>query len=134
MHGVPLMTWSPELAAGAQQWADKMRGVMEHSGWKDRWNIGGFEHVGENLMLGVTDYRAVDGWYNEIRYTQNGLVSSFSTSTGHYTQVVWRASIGLGCGAYGQLLVCWYGPAGNFGGEFTSNVNSPVQSASQCPG
>jgi hypothetical protein len=49
---------------------------------------------------------------------------------GHYTQVVWRESVWIGCGRKddlpfevegmtytGTLTVCEYGPGGNDGGE-----------------
>ena len=42
---------------------------------------------------------------------------------GHYTQVVWRTSVNVGCAlhdcpglAYGSTIVCDYGPGGNSGG------------------
>jgi len=58
----------------------------------------------------------------------------FNMQTGHYTQVVWRESISLGCATTGDLLVCQYGPTGNMQGDFDSNVNGPVKSRSQCEG
>ena len=50
--------------------------------------------------------------------------NSCSGICGHYTQVVWAASLELGCGlsscpglAYGSTIVCNYGPGGNDGGR-----------------
>mmetsp|Transcript_38404 Transcript_38404/g.98049 ORF Transcript_38404/g.98049 Transcript_38404/m.98049 type:complete len:135 (-) Transcript_38404:247-651(-) len=134
MHGVTLMTWNNALAEGAQRWADTTAGEMRHSKWDQRRNIGGWEYVGENLMLGATDAKAVDGWYNEIRFTNGGRTTQMSMQTGHYTQVVWRDSVGLGCGVHGQLLVCWYGPGGNGIGQFSEQVPPPSRSSSECPG
>lgn len=72
-------------------------------------------------------------WYDEIKFTKGGKVSSFGHKTGHYTQVVWKASTHLGCGVEKKLLVCQYGVGGNMGGQFGSNVNAPTKSKSQCP-
>mmetsp|Transcript_33846 Transcript_33846/g.85785 ORF Transcript_33846/g.85785 Transcript_33846/m.85785 type:complete len:424 (+) Transcript_33846:76-1347(+) len=131
MHGAPLMTWSAEIAQNAQEWATSTQGQMQHSPSSSRKNVGGFSMLGENLARGwkMTTAAAVDAWYNEIQYTQGGLVDSFSGATGHYTQVVWKSSTSLGCGTYGQLLVCQYGPAGNYGGMFSSEVAGPVEGA-----
>ena len=124
MHGVPLMTWDPVIAANAQAWADMSMGVMKHSPHTSRSNIGGFWALGENLALGVTDAVAVDLWYSEISNTNGGMVSDFSPSTGHYSQVIWKDSITLGCGVYNKLIVCQYGPAGN-SGDYTQ-VTPPI--------
>merc|ERR1719326_2392685 len=61
---------------------------------------------------------------------KKGAVSGFAMNTGHYTQVVWKTSTALGCGVQGRLLVCQYGPGGNMGGEFSSNVQPPTKSES----
>jgi len=56
---------------------------------------------------------------------------------GHFTQVVWKNSTELGCGAaqgvktfqgnqYNAFyVVCQYGPAGNVIGQFDDNVIKP---------
>eukprot|EP00746_Dinoflagellata_sp_MGD_P112146 gnl/MRDRNA2_/MRDRNA2_49101_c0_seq1.p1 gnl/MRDRNA2_/MRDRNA2_49101_c0~~gnl/MRDRNA2_/MRDRNA2_49101_c0_seq1.p1 ORF type:complete len:136 (-),score=15.66 gnl/MRDRNA2_/MRDRNA2_49101_c0_seq1:64-471(-) len=72
-------------------------------------------------------------WYDEIKLTSGGRVSSFSSGTGHYTQVVWKETTDLGCAVCGRLLNCQYGIGGNMGGQFNNNVNGPVKSSSQCP-
>lgn len=127
LHGVPPMTWSDEIARNAQAWATSTQGQMQHSPASSRRYEGGFESLGENLA-GTTTASAVDMWYSEIQHSQNGLVDSFSNSTGHYTQVVWKSSTSLGCGIYNQLLVCQYGPAGNVDGRY-SEVVGPVDGA-----
>ena len=85
-----------------------------------------------------------DAWYSEIAdYPQDYSQGCFSCgaggrAVGHFTQVVWQASIRLGCGVkrdcpapgqpYGQVVwVCQYGPMGNFGGtsEWPVNVLGP---------
>jgi pathogenesis-related protein 1 len=63
----------------------------------------------------------------------------FGEQTGHYTQVVWKASTSLGCAVHTTpkpvpaagttqpytwtVLACNYSPAGNVDGEFASQVS-----------
>ncbi|CAF3889267.1 unnamed protein product, partial [Didymodactylos carnosus] len=57
----------------------------------------------------------------------------FSMSTGHFTQVVWRASNRLGVGAAIANNGAWkklyvvanYAPPGNYLGQFQQNVPRP---------
>lgn len=130
MHGVPPLSWSADLAQIAQKYADHQHGHMEHSQWAH-------EHgLGENLYWSsptMNPVKGVDSWYNEIKLTNDGKVSAFSSGTGHYTQVVWRSTTEVGCGQKDGLLVCNYKPSGNMAGEFSANVNSPVKSKSACP-
>jgi pathogenesis-related protein 1 len=116
---IPPLSWSGALAGTAQGWADGC--VFEHSG-------GPF---GENLYAttgSATPTDVVGSWVEEVAsydYASNGC----SGVCGHYTQVVWRSSAGLGCalanctdnspfgGGAWQLWVCNYDPPGNFIGE-----------------
>lgn len=63
----------------------------------------------------------------------------FSDSVGHFTQLVWKNTTTVGCGAAdcndaGWLLVCEYNPAGNVVGQFASNVGKPGQGPDGEPG
>jgi uncharacterized protein YkwD len=117
-HFAPPVTWSAELAAGAQKWAENC-----HIGHAPR---GGF---GENLAWGykrpASD--AVDAWYKEASDYNYGR-PGFASSTGHFTQVVWKGTKQIGCGAAICLLgsvrywVCRYSPQGNWAGQFPANV------------
>ena len=138
--GVPPLTWSPTLAAGAQAWADAL--VFEHSSGSG---------VGENLAVDVGSDASlssilglVDNWaveknnnyipgipFSEARNQASGVI-------GHYTQMVWRETTEVGCGVArgvhrdgnggvlfpsfvdqagnpvpGNYLVCRYSPQGN---------------------
>lgn len=146
MHGVPLLTWDEDIARNAQKWADN--GVWDHSSKESRVVNG--ERCGENLAW---EYPTRSGkastvsWYSEIEFTDPyGTADSMSDSKpageaiGHYTQVVWSTSLRLGCGSgratvsgkEGDFWVCQYGPAGNFGGQFSDKVKPPVKTADEC--
>jgi uncharacterized protein YkwD len=117
-HCVPALTWSAELAASAQAWASKCR--IGH---------GPRGKVGENLAWGYQRpaSHAVDAWYKEVQ-DYNYARPGFASSTGHFTQVVWRGTTQMGCGAATCLLgsvrywVCRYSPQGNWAGQFPVNV------------
>lgn len=132
MHNVPAMTWEPEIQKLAQAWADYLPrvGKLMHGGM-DQYPPG---RLGQNLAYGANDAGSVKMWYDEIQYTNNGLVNSFGSKTGHYTQVVWKESTKLGCGKISRmrLVVCDYFPAGNMRGQFTQNVLRPVKSQNEC--
>ncbi len=56
---------------------------------------------------------------------------AFSSATGHFTQVVWKGTARLGCGANARCgmatYVCPYVEAGNMMGAFAQNVGRPVR-------
>lgn len=114
-HCTPPLTWSSELAASAQKWANRC--VFNHDPNNE---------LGENLAWGtdLSASEAVDLWYGE------GVAYNYSAPgfgpAGHFTQVMWRGSQQLGCGGaicHGQVLwVCRYSPPGNVEGEYRANV------------
>ena len=65
-------------------------------------------------------------WYDEVamyNFTQPG----FSSATGHFTQVVWKATTKVGCAivisSKGKVIgVCHYTSSGNVAGQYKSNV------------
>ena len=123
-HCAPPLTWSPQLADVAQRWATSLR----DQGCKFGHSNGQY---GENLAAGSTgslDPEAVVAmWYDEIKdFSFKG--GGFSMQTGHFTQVVWRATSQVGCGTVNcngmDIWVCEYDPAGNVEGEYRQNVIS----------
>ena len=86
--------------------------------------------LGENLYWGYgfssIGTNAVDSWYEEVAdYDFNS--PGFKSGTGHFTQIVWKDSqqlgCGIGCGSNNYCYVtCNYYPAGNYLGQFASNV------------
>jgi uncharacterized protein YkwD len=121
-HGAPALKVSAALEAAAQAWAVTLaaEGTLRHSGAK----------YGENLYLWSGSQLADGGgpvqtWYDEVRnYNFNN--ATFSPTTSHFTQVVWKGTTELGCGAAsgakGTFVVCNYNPAGNLMGTFKANV------------
>ena len=119
--GVADLTWSSELAAAAQSWADQMAEgcFFKHSGNGYGENLYGASPAGR-----ATGADAVTGWVSEEQwydYASNTCSAPPDDSCGHYTQVVWAASTKLGCamaacadGSW-EYVVCNYDPPGNNG-------------------
>ena len=117
------LEWSPELARFAQAWADKL--ARKDCRLQHRPPTGADkQRYGENIfsMSGDTPTAdaVVDEWAAEVK-DYNPKTHRCKGVCGHYTQVVWRNSLRLGCGmaACGatEVWVCNYDPAGNWDGE-----------------
>lgn len=117
---LPDVTWSEEVAASAQQWANHLR---------DELNCG-LEHegsgtgYGENLAAGtnLTPAKAVEMWASEKSVFTYTKPFSYAASAGHYTQIVWRTSVEIGCASAtcnrSVVISCRYKPPGNMiGGQ-----------------
>ncbi|XP_077378777.1 GLI pathogenesis-related 2 [Festucalex cinctus] len=114
-HNAPSMTLNSELNAAAQRWADRLLalGVPQHSGGADGENI---YYMWSSVPIKLTGKEAVDSWYGEVKqYSWSN--PGFSGNTGHFTQVVWKASTQLGVGMATDgnkvFVVGQYRPAGN---------------------
>jgi uncharacterized protein YkwD len=127
-NSVPNLTWSAQLAAGAQDWANACP-----SNGKGDSNGGAY---GENLAWGtsMSGPGSVDLLYSEIgNYNFNA--PSWNTSVSHFTQVVWRNSAQVGCAVNNcggkSFWVCRYSPPGNWNvdapGELGKNVPPPCK-------
>jgi pathogenesis-related protein 1 len=126
--GVAPLTWSATLAATAQQWANACTdreppaGFIDHNA--DR-STGHPYYVGENLFASsgpATAAAAVAAWASEAA-NYNYAANSCAGVCGHYTQVVWNTTREVGCAiaacpslAFGNVIVCDYGPGGNVNG------------------
>jgi pathogenesis-related protein 1 len=118
---LPPMTWSPTLAAYAQEWADNLAKTQcdrpMHRSSQDLQS----KRYGENLAAAAgvpapmtTAKWAVDGWAGEVAcwtYGTSGAglggtekcdvdcyTKMRSDGCGHYTQIIWRNSTEVGCG------------------------------------
>jgi uncharacterized protein YkwD len=118
-HCVAPLTWSPQIAATAQRWAERCAPAHDA-------NSG----LGENLAWGtqLSGQGAAGLWYQEI--TQYNPRAAFGPA-GHFTQLIWRDSRQLGCGAAmcgdETMWVCRYFPPGNVQGEYRANVPPPCR-------
>lgn len=83
---------------------------------------------GENLAIGYGDQfnataaDAVDMWVGEKQYYDYESNSCFGDECLHYTQVVWRDSVHVGCAkviCYNDwwFAICNYDPPGNYDGQ-----------------
>lgn len=122
-HCAKPLTWSPQLAADAQKWADTLQAkgcMFGHSGGKH----------GENLAAGTTGAlppeEVVRMWYDEVKLYDFKKPTGFSMETGHFTQVVWLDTTQVGCGMAqckgNDIWVCQYETPGNWEGQFRQKV------------
>jgi hypothetical protein len=126
---LPPMVWDPQLATLAMNWASQCidadnNGFVDHSSQTYRTNAAGYSYVGENIFASggaASAAQAVQTWAAEkSKFTYP---TGCAGTCGHYTQIVWRTSIHVGCAnvtcnglQYKGNLVCNYGPGGNSGG------------------
>ncbi|CAF0955161.1 unnamed protein product [Adineta ricciae] len=135
IHCTTAMTLNSSISTMAQNYAQYLaaNNIFNHS------RVSGY---GENLYSiwassGIdilSGSKPTDAWYSEIAsYNYNS--PGFSSSTGHFTQVVWSASIQLGIGVAltsdnkSAYVVANYYPPGNIAGQFAAEV-PPVCSGS----
>jgi len=126
---LPPVSWDPILADSAYNYAIKCQGSMgllSHNANRstDYQALGGSGYVGENIYGTsgtATPADAVTLWMDEASsydYATN------SGNAGHYTQVVWRDSVRIGCAivdcpalTYHNTVICDYAPGGNISGQ-----------------
>lgn len=130
---INMVGWDPMIAEKAQEWADSM----------DDWSVGHSSsefrtyqsthysgYHGENMAIGGGQFAdphefVYSGWCES-----EAQGCELKACGGHYTQVVWRESVWIGCGRQdevpfesggkmytGTLTVCEYGPGGNINGR-----------------
>lgn len=127
MVGVEPLTWDDDLSRSAQLWANHLAatGAFAHA------PLSTLGDQGENLWAGSRSYYSIEAmvnaWVREKRQFKLGRFPDNSTTgsvadVGHYTQMVWRRTRKVGCAlAHGReedVLVCRYGEAGNWIGEY----------------
>ena len=133
MVGVPPLVYSAALAGSAQAWAERLRdgnhcqmrhshatGLGENLFWASarKWSNG----IREIQRIGARE--VVDAWGSE-RADYNVATNRCKPGAvcGHYTQLVWRTTTAVGCGAAlcpdsrEQVWVCHYTPPGNYVGR-----------------
>ncbi|CAH2071301.1 unnamed protein product, partial [Iphiclides podalirius] len=133
--GMKLMVWDDELAAKAAKWASK-----NHFAHNPDKTIGSRRfNTGENLYWYATTSpnhkinidSCLKSWFDEYRHytyaplTMRNFDGSSKHQIGHYTQMAWANTMYVGCAIsqYGNgnlkefLVVCNYGPGGNYLGQ-----------------
>jgi len=131
------LTWSNDLAAGAQSWAQHLAttGQFVHDPVHTGLTCKG-PCYGENIAGFFNDVSEGNGgqskWVAEKSLYQGG--PSFY-AVGHYTQMVWDKTKQVGCAtappsihAY-SILVCRYDPPGNFPNELPYPAAAPPSQA-----
>lgn len=132
---IAMVGWDPLIADKAQEWADSM----------DDWSVGHSTsqfrtyqsthysgYHGENLAIGGGVYAEPHEFVYKAWCESEAQGCQLRDCGGHYTQVVWRNSVWIGCGRKddvpfesqgkmykGTLTACHYGPGGNL------NNNNP---------
>jgi uncharacterized protein YkwD len=133
MPALPPVSWDPVLADSAYGYLVKCAStgsppaLVDHNANRssDYQALGGSGYVGENIFGstgGATPAGAVSSWMAEAsQYDYN--TSPIGTA-GHYTQVVWRASVHIGCAivdcpnvTFHDTVLCDYAPGGNITGQ-----------------
>lgn len=137
---LPELTWSNDLAAVAQDWAETLAQDCGSIGHRPNGNYG--ENIAARSSSGISlppmsPEQAVRGWADEVECWTYGAIQRGdscdtqciqalnSTGCGHYTQLVWRDTRRVGCGyetcQAGNFLVeiwvCNYDPPGNIIGR-----------------
>ncbi|CAD6897025.1 unnamed protein product, partial [Tilletia controversa] len=87
-HGVPALIWDDSLTSYAADYASKCIWAHSHGPYGEN----GASAVGFPMSMAM----AVDMWYDEIK-DYNFNVPDWSEATGHFTQLVWKASSRVGC-------------------------------------
>lgn len=132
-HDASPVTWNTTLSAFASAYLASMRPESPESGSECDFSHSGGPY-GENLALGCGEVTGcVDLWGEEREQYAFG-DAGFSEATGHFTQLVWKNTTAVGCGARlcgtrGWYLVCEYWPRGNVIGQFGEQVGRQVSGA-----
>ncbi|RYP11320.1 hypothetical protein DL764_000138 [Monosporascus ibericus] len=152
-HSSPAVEWDSEIAGYASNTAATC--VFAHDMDQGSGNYGqniamwatssGAEDLG---AAGAIKMATTDMWYNgefskylPSYYGQDTPDMSNFEAWGHLTQLVWKSSTRLGCAVQfcprGSMssdmdawyMVCNYGPPGNVGGAYATNVLAPLGEA-----
>ena len=129
---LPPVSWDGILADSVYNYARGCQStsgdLLDHNDARstDYQALGGSGYVGENIYgsggNSVTPAGAVSLWMSEApAYDYNS--GDFGTA-GHYTQIVWRSSVRIGCAIvdcpalrFHNTVICDYAPGGNIIGE-----------------
>ncbi|XP_053684523.1 myb-like protein U [Sabethes cyaneus] len=134
-HGAPALSISSELCELASQWANHLASTNElyyQIGTNYGQNI--FCCPANSLLTDLSGQEVATYWYSTNRrydYFKESHLLHTNVNTGHFSQMVWRASkyfgVSKSISKTGKLfVVAYYYPAGNVMGEFRQNVLPPI--------
>ncbi|XP_035910590.1 secreted protein RBT4-like [Anopheles stephensi] len=134
-HGAPALSVSSELCEYAKQWANHLASTNElyyQIGTNYGQNI--FCCPANSLLTDLSGQEVATYWYSTSRrydYFKEPHLLHTNVNTGHFSQMVWRASryfgVSKSISKTGKLfVVAYYYPAGNVMGEFRQNVLPPI--------
>ena len=127
---LPPVSWDGVLADSVYAYALRCQGsngLLSHNADRsaDYQARGGSGYVGENIYGtsgNATPAAAMALWMSEA--ASYDYDSSDFGAAGHYTQIVWRASVRIGCAivdcpalTYHNTVICDYAPGGNITGQ-----------------
>ncbi|GKZ39190.1 hypothetical protein AbraIFM66950_012058 [Aspergillus brasiliensis] len=143
-HSASSLEWSADLESSAYTLAAKC--VYEHDTTIDGGgygqNIGyGVESSEIGVMITNLMYNDEMGYYTDLYGEADPDMTNFD-SWGHFSQIVWAGTTHVGCAtvtcdSLGNVdasealpfTVCNYSPAGNYEGEYATNVKRPLGQA-----
>lgn len=127
-----MVMWDPLIAAKAQEYADSVANWEQGHSSDEFRNYASTDYSGyhgENMAIGGGEYAEPSYFVGKMWGADEAQGCQLQSCGGHYTQIVWRESIHIGCGTKenvpfeadgeiytGTLTVCQYGPGGNTGG------------------
>jgi len=129
-----------DISFFAQAWAEEIASDKQMSHSTSSQYYDSSNPYGENLAYAGTtgtvraevaayEY-STQAWYDEISDWSFSSNSGTGGVTGHFTQVIWKNTEQVNCGyatyydsPYNSyMVVCQYYPAGNYGGQYDTNV------------
>ncbi|CAG7885005.1 unnamed protein product [Brassica rapa] len=126
--GVDPLAWDETVAAYAQDYANQRRGdcafPMERTSLQENMNIATTIFCIAWSSGDMSGVEAVNMWVSEqADYDYGSNTCASGKQCGHYTQIVWKNSVRLGCAKVscdnGQTFItCNYDPQGNFVGQW----------------
>ncbi|PWY81289.1 PR-1-like protein [Aspergillus eucalypticola CBS 122712] len=140
-HSASSVEWSSDLETSAYALAAKC--VYEHDtsidGGGYGQNIGyGVEASDIGVMITNLMYNDEMGYYTDL-YGEADPDMTYFDNWGHFSQIVWAATTHVGCATVTcdtlgnvdasealPFTVCNYSPAGNYEGEYGTNVKRPL--------
>ncbi|XP_055620122.1 uncharacterized protein LOC129764730 [Toxorhynchites rutilus septentrionalis] len=134
-HGAPALSISSELCEYASQWAKHLASTNElyyQTGTNYGQNI--FCCPANSLLTDLSGQEVATYWYSTSRrydYFKESHLLHTNVNSGHFSQMVWRASryfgVSKSISKTGKLfVVAYYYPSGNVMGEFSQNVLPPI--------